>query len=207
MPAWIPDRCLLSLAGAAGECRMEGDGWRDRLTGPRHPVRKVRCIAHRRSFTLYPVGHVPFGREPVVCQVEDPEEADSRASLTGAAVAVCRGERWPEDLILGEQGPAGRTQRRRIAAVGRLVGLDQPRVDSRVLGELGLDLVETGGKLSARVAAVGRMGPGIGAWLRIVGAVDLVGRLGTVGVLLGTTRSSLTPARGSRARCLRGPPP
>jgi hypothetical protein len=204
-PVWMPDRCLLSLAGAGGECRIHAAGWRPRRTGPRYPLRIVRCRVHGQAFTLYPVGHVPYGREPVVCQTEQGDE-DLRSSLVGAAVAASRGERWPEDLIEGEAGPVGRTQRRRIVAVGRLVGLDRPLVDSRVLGELGLDAVQVQGSLTSRVARLGRLGPGLGPWLRVVGAIDLVGRLGSVGVMPGVARSRLTPARGARARFLRGPP-
>jgi len=184
---------------------MQGAGWRRRTTGPRHAVRKVRCRTHGGSFTLYPVSHVPYGREAVICQAEG-KEAEGRASLVDAATAYCRGERWPEEPIEDEVGPVGRTQRRRITAVGRAVGLDQPVVDSRVLGELGLDVVQTRGGLSERVAALGGVGPEMGPWLRIVGAMDLVGRWGRVGVLAGTVSARLTSARGCRARSLRGPP-
>jgi hypothetical protein len=206
-PVWMPDRCLLGLSGADGRCRVRGAGWRERATGPRYPLRKVRCKTHGRSFTLYPVGHVPYGREPVICQVEDLEVAEEpRASLVGAAVAQCRGERWPEELIFDDPGPVRRTQGRRIARVGELVGFDGREVDSRVLGELGLGVVQVGGRLSERVAALSALGPGLEPWLRVVGAMDLVRRLGPVGVLAGVVRSPLTSARGSRVRSFRGPP-
>jgi hypothetical protein len=185
---------------------MRGAGWRDRATGPRHRLRKVRCITHGTAFTLYPVGYVPYGREPVICQVEATKPEDGQASLVGAAVAERRGERWPEELIEDERGPVRRTQRRRIAAVGRFVGLDQPVVGSRLLGELGLDAAQTTGRLTDRVAALSNLGPGLAPWLRVAAAIDLVGRLGPVGVLAGVVRPSLSPARGSRARSLRGPP-
>ena len=205
-PVWMPDRCLLSLSGSEGECEMGGAGWRERVTGPRHQLRKVRCKTHGRSFTLYPVGHVPYGREPVISQVEGTGADEPRASLVGAAVAACRGEHWPDELIFDEQGPVRRTQRRRIARVGQVVGLEQREVDSRVLGELGVGVVQGCGRLGERVAALSALGPGMKAWLRVVGAIDLAGHLGPVGVLAGVARSPLTPARGSRARSLRGPP-
>ena len=90
--------------------------------------------------------------------------------------------------------------------MGRLVGLDQPLADSRVMGELGLDAVQVQGSLTRRVARLGQLGPGLGPWLRVAGAIDVVGRLGPVGVMPGVARSRLTPARGARARFLRGPP-
>jgi len=152
------------------------------MTGPGHALRKVRCRVHGQAFTLYPVGHVPYGREPVVSQAEQ-GDGDPLSSLVGAAVAASRGGRWPEDLIEGEAGPVGRTQRRRIVALGRLVGLDQPKVDSRVLGELGLDAVQVQGSLTSLAARLGQLGSGLGPWLRVVGAIDVVGRLGPVGVM------------------------
>ena len=201
----MPQRCVLSLAGATGECRVHRAGWRVRKTGPRHPLQKARCLTHVVAFTLYPVGHIPYAREPLLSQFPS-RGGDPRASLVGAAVAVCRGEQWVDELIEGEPGPVRRTQKRRIARVAFVTGLNEPAVDSRILGELGLDAVDVHGRLSRRVAALSRLGPGFGAWLRVMGAVDFVGRLGIVGVLPGVARSCLTRPSGARARHHRGPP-
>ncbi len=205
MPAWMPERCLASLAGEPGACRIHGAGWRERKTGPRHRLRKVRCRTHWTAFTLYPTGHIPYGREPVLGQCPEARE-DPRASLVGAAVAASRGDLWVEDLIEDEVGPVKRTQARRIARVAFVTGLDDEHVDSRIFGELGLDAVDVHGILSQRVAAMSCLGAGLGPWLRVAGAVDLVGRLGTVGVLPGVARSRLTRPSGVRARHYRGPP-
>jgi hypothetical protein len=35
---------------------------RQRKTGPRIPVAVLQCRTHRRAFTLYPLGHLPYGR-------------------------------------------------------------------------------------------------------------------------------------------------
>ncbi len=204
-PAWVPDRCLESLAGKAGRCRIHKTGWRERKTGPCHRLRKARCRTHGVAFTLYPVGHLPYGREAVLGQSAEGGE-DPRASLVGAAVAACRGDEWPEELIEEEAGPVRRTQARRIARVAFMTGLDEPRVDSRILDELGLEAIEVQGSLSRRVAALSRLGAGLGPWLRVAGAVDRVGRLGIVGVLPGVVRSRLTRPSGVRARHYRGPP-
>lgn len=204
-PVWTPARCLLSLAGEAGECRIRRAGWRERKTGPRHPLQKVRCRTHDVAFTLYPVGHIPYAREPLLSQSWSRSE-DPRASLVGAAVAASRGEHWSDELIEDERGPVRRTQARRIARVAFLTGLEEPEVDSRILGELGLGAVDVHGSLSRRVAALTSMGPGLAPWLRVAGAVDLVGHLGIVGVLPGAARSRLTRPSGTRARHYRGPP-
>jgi hypothetical protein len=111
-----------------------------------------------------------------------------------------------EELIEEESGPVRRTQSRRIARVASVTGLDEPLVGSRILGELGLDAVDVRGDLSRRVAALSRLGSGLAPWLRVVGVVDLVGRLGIVGVLPGVARSRMTRPSGTRARYYRGPP-
>lgn len=203
----LPDRCLSSLAGAAGACRVGGAGWRARSTGPRHPLRVLRCQVHEIAFTLYPVGHIPYGREPVLGERDEAGEIDTKSSLVGAAIAAVRGERWPEELIFDEQGPVQRTQRRRVKWLGAAVGFDQPQVESSVLGELGLTAVEVNvGSLPQRVSALGRLATDPASWLRFVGALDLVGRLGPVWVMPGVGYDRLGPARGSFARAMRGPP-
>ena len=201
----MPARCLRSLAGEAGECRVRRAGWRERKTGPQHPLQKVRCRTHGVAFTLYPVGHIPYAREPVLCQSSSRSD-DPRATLVGAAVAASRGEHWFDELIEDESGPVRRTQMRRIARVAFVAGLDGVEVGSRILGELGLDAVEVHGGLQRRVAALSRLGPGLAPWLRVAGAVDHVGHLGIVGVLPGVARARLTRPSWARARHRRGPP-
>lgn len=57
--------------------------WRNRETGPRISLAVVQCRTHQVSFTLYPPGHVPYGRKAIVGDVsidgfqvgsEEPEE-------------------------------------------------------------------------------------------------------------------------------------
>jgi hypothetical protein len=202
----MPDCCLVGLSAEGCGCRIGGAGWRDRLTGPRHPLRVVRCRVHGAAFTLYPEGHVPYGREPVLRVADEGGEVDTRSSLLGAAVAASRGERWPEELIEDEEGPVQRTQRRRVQRGAWAVGLDGPVVDSAVLAELGLDAVACTGTVAARVAVLADKGSDPGLWLRIVGAIDLVGRYGPVGVMEGLRGRRLAAARSSFVRALRGPP-
>ena len=206
-PGHVPDRCLSSLTGAAGPCRVGGAGWRERSTGPEHPLKVVRCRAHGVAFTLYPVGHVPYGRVPVLCEADEAGEVDAKSSLVGAAVAAARGERWQEELIFDEHGPVQRTQRRRVKWLGKAVGFDQVQVESSVLGELGLTAIEVNARtLPQRVSALARLATDPASWLRFVGALDLVGRLGPVWAMPGVGCGRLVPARGSFARAMRGPP-
>ncbi len=150
---------------------------------------------------------MPYGREPVVGATSRDGEVDARSSLLGAAVAASRGERWPDELIEDEEGPTRRTQERRVQRVASAVGLDHPVVDSAVLGELGLDVVACSGAVATRLAGLAaRAADDPALWLRIAGAIDLVGRHGRVGVMEGIRSARLAPARGSFARALRGPP-
>jgi len=68
-------------------CRVVIDHVRDRKTGPEHPLVVVRCLTHGRGFTLYPPGHVPYGREVIMHIAPDESPLD-------------RGERESPDLVL-----------------------------------------------------------------------------------------------------------
>jgi hypothetical protein len=46
-------------------CRIAHHHWRERKTGPESPVDVLRCATHGRAFTVYPIGHVPYGRAGV----------------------------------------------------------------------------------------------------------------------------------------------
>ena len=63
-----PTEKITQCPGAKGSvpCRMRKDGFRGRKTGPRIPLRILRCRSHGRYLTVYPIGHVPYGRQPVV---------------------------------------------------------------------------------------------------------------------------------------------
>lgn len=207
LPVQMPDRCLLNGEGNAEDCRIGGGFWRERSTGPSHPLRVVRCRTHNVAFTLYPEGYLPYGRMPVLSEPDEEGEFDTKASLVGAAIAATGGQHWPEELIEDEQGPVGRIQRRRIKRLGMLVGFDRIQVESAVLGELGLNAVDVGsGSLAQRVAALNKLGTGSKAWLRLVAAIDHVGRMGSVWVMPKPTCDRLSPSSGALARAMRGPP-
>ena len=56
-------RCPLAAVGET--CKLTRHSFRDRKTGPRFALRILHCATHRRHFTVYPSGHVPYGREAV----------------------------------------------------------------------------------------------------------------------------------------------
>ena len=99
----------------------------------------VGCTAHPVGrHTLYPPGHIPYGREAVVsCSASG---AVLRAAETGArgwattlfcaALDAAGGARWPSHSPVGERRRR-RTQGRRLELAGRLVGV-HPDLDEGV---------------------------------------------------------------------------
>jgi hypothetical protein len=57
----MPRGCLHAAVGDEA-CVLVVHHTRDRKTGPRIPITVLQCRTHRRAFTLYPLGHIPYGR-------------------------------------------------------------------------------------------------------------------------------------------------
>ena len=98
-PAVMPRSCLHASTGDPA-CVLTVHHQRERKTGPQIPVTVVQCQTHGRAFTLYPLGHIPYGRLAVAPvgldgqvllatepQSEGPRPA-WRATLFGAAFAA-----------------------------------------------------------------------------------------------------------------------
>jgi len=138
MVASMPSICARHEAGDA-PCHLWVDHHRARKTGPCFALAVVHCGLHRRAFTLYPPGHVPYGRLAVapvssdgalVKDVPSSEATPREASITaldwpgtlfGAAVDAAAGQAWPRRP---PTRPAHwRTQGRRLARGARLIGI------------------------------------------------------------------------------------
>lgn len=136
--ASMPSSCPWHESGD-GACRLRVDHHRERKTGPCFALAVVRCGPHGRAFTLYPPGHVPYGRlaiapvSPDGALVRDepsrentPGEApvappDWPSTVFGAAVDAAAGRAWPR---AHPAHPAHwRTQRRRLVRGARLIGI------------------------------------------------------------------------------------
>lgn len=143
----LPSRCV--FARGAETCSMFVGHDRPRKTGPRFPIAVVGCSAHpHRRYTLYPPGHVPYGREPVApCSPSGgllrdgaPGEPVWEATLFAAAVDAAGGERWPSDSPAGDPRRR-RTQGRRLELAGWLVGVHAEIADAareRIATRLGV---------------------------------------------------------------------
>jgi hypothetical protein len=57
----MPRGCVHAVIGDEA-CVLVVHHVRQRKTGPRIPVAVLQCRTHRRAFTLYPLGHLPYGR-------------------------------------------------------------------------------------------------------------------------------------------------
>lgn len=139
LQAAFPDRCLDTEAGAG--CRIAFHHARSRVTGPRFPLTVVSCETHGHAFTLYPPGHVPYGREAVApvsasgapILVVSPESGDPSpprgegalawsVTFVAAALDAAAGIAWPREY--DEARPRWwHTQGRRLDRAADVLGI------------------------------------------------------------------------------------
>ncbi len=112
-------------------CRIYLNHLRNRSTGPCFPLEVVGCRTHERIFTLYPPGHVPYGRVPLVKVSPDGNplgESDSgierfQDTLFQAALDAATGKAWPKESENGYDVPRFPTQQRHLAKACLLTGV------------------------------------------------------------------------------------
>jgi hypothetical protein len=91
--ALVADMPVAGVCAAAGDpCRVVRHHRRGRKTGPQHPLMVARCTVHGRAFTLYPPGHVPYGRWAIA-------PVASEGSVVRAAEGSVPVERWRKTLF------------------------------------------------------------------------------------------------------------
>lgn len=101
----------------------------------------MRCRTHGRAFTLYPPGHVPYGREAIApvshdggcIRAEDEGEAWA-STVFSAALDAAEAEPWCREDPTGDHAGGGSerwwsTQGRRLDRLTRLVGVS-PGLDT-----------------------------------------------------------------------------
>lgn len=174
--------------GAA--CRLYVHHLRERSTGPCFPLTVVRCVTHRRAFTLYPPGHIPHGRVAVVALAPSGEPVRGADPFAGtlfeAARDAAQGEAWPREQPGGSDhwwGRQGRHLERAATLTGVAPGLT-PRCREEAASLLDVDLLV----LTGRPAPVGyrALGQAVCAVLEALHhGPCLVDRLGAAGALAG----------------------
>ncbi len=182
-PSIMPDRC--NQAAAEGtECEMRAHHWRERKTGPQFPLLVVRCETHGVAFTLYPPGHVPYGRVAVAAvdvQGKPLHRADDMTSVPrlaweqsmfGASQDAAKAVAWPRSGhdAASFQG-SWRTQGRYIAQASDVLGLTGSEHPSFV-GALGVSALGQREAASAYRSAGGYEARGRAVCM-IVGELEL----------------------------------
>lgn len=89
-PAVMPRSCVYASAGDP-TCVLVVHHERERKTGPQIPVTVVHCRTHGRACTLYPLGHVPYGRQAVA-----PVGLDGQVRFSTESEPEAGGSRRPE---------------------------------------------------------------------------------------------------------------
>ncbi len=205
VPAW-PDGC--PFAALDETCRLVVNHWRERSTGPEHRLLVLECKVHGHAFTIYPCGHVPYGRVAVAPVSEDGQllggDAPWMATMLSAVLDAEQCDLWPCDSPAGD-ARRRRTQGRRVACAEALLGLDGRRIEplSQLAVLLGLPtqvLLDAARELTASV--------GLNARAQVVAPVlaqlplgrcllDAVLRAGALADLWGPP-IRFEPARGRR---------
>lgn len=164
------DGVLVPAMPAAGPCAERDrltclvwvDHVRARSTGPCFPLTVATCGTHGLAFTLYPPGHVPYGRT-----VMAPVTPDGRASLGAAggepfggtffqaALDAALGQEWARESPGGSErwwGTQGRRLSASLLACGVWPQLEEAQREA-VAAALGVALVllrEGAGLIAAR---------------------------------------------------------
>lgn len=115
--------------------------------GPCFPIRVMRCRVHRHGFTLYPPGHVPYGRKRLAAAACDGSleqsnqsggegcgqalaEEHFRGTYFEAALEAAAGKAWPQTGYEGSQQERFPSQMRQLRRSLRLLGV-APELGSR----------------------------------------------------------------------------
>lgn len=135
----MPTECPCCEAGV--ECKMSLHQYRQRKTGPKHPLAIVKCESHRRFYTVYPLGYVPYKRAPLVPEGNENSGCDDLTPwldtvFESAVRAGSFGEScsWSMEFT-GEK--SWWTQMRQTRKAGEwlglnLIGLEQQRVAQKL---------------------------------------------------------------------------
>jgi hypothetical protein len=115
--ASVPGRCPLGEDGSP--CAVARHDRRPRKSGPEHALIVCRCRAHGVYFTVYPPGHVPYGRVAVVA-----EDSEGRAIQGGEALgATIFGAALEACAQTESRRMQRRTVQRRLGVCAAMLGL------------------------------------------------------------------------------------
>lgn len=160
----LPDVCPCHFLDKR-PCKLFSDHDRERQTGPCFPLRVMRCRIHQRGFTIYPPGHVPYGRQPLAPVAPDGNLVTGNSGakrFTGtffnAALDAAEQCAWPQEGFDGSQKPRFPTQVRHLNRASLLLGIE-PQLDDS-LRELTAQILSVPGQLLYRSATLIEDQPG-----------------------------------------------
>lgn len=144
----MPARCL-QARDSDEDCDVVFHCHRERMTGPEFPLAVARCLVHGHSFTIYPPGHVPYGRKAAAPATLDGEvlrhgsgerEAGRPAwdgTIFAAATDAAESRLWDRDSGRSWQL---RTQGRWLVLGATMLGLTaaEDRVREQIAERLGV---------------------------------------------------------------------
>jgi hypothetical protein len=93
VPAVMPLSCV-HASKRDPACVLLVHHLRERKAGPQIPLTVVQCRTHRRAFTLYPLGHIPYGRLAVAPVALDGQVLFSPESEPEPAAGDRRAPAW-----------------------------------------------------------------------------------------------------------------
>lgn len=217
----IPDRGPCCVRGG-GACVLRVDHLRERKTGPCFPLTVLACQTHGMGFTLYPPGHVPYGRVAVVrgapdggAIVDGPRGVRAfEGTVFAAVLSASEGTAWDRERAGGGELWWG-TQWQRVAMATVMCGVSPGLEEAEremVAAALGVELLLLREQAQAIAAAPGyrRRGQGVCAVLgRLAAGPCLLSRLMASGHLAGLWGLPLwwdTQAAQLRSLAFRGLP-
>ena len=165
-----PSSCCWAPQGVT--CRLVVSHRRTRKTGPCHPLLVMRCLDHKRAFTLYPCGHVPYGRHRVAPVSEDGALLNSpawSATMFHAPLDAGAGVLWPAHSP-ADDPHRRRTQSRYIERAALLLGLS----DVAPLIAQGLTSTHLAGDTLAVLEAATALDSAVGVHARGLIVADLI---------------------------------
>ena len=132
LAAEMPAVCPKGAGNGEPRCSLSVHHWRERKTGPRHPLAVVVCRTHGECFTLYPPGYGPYRRQPVVRLSPDGkalrgEDDSSAAEFSGtlfeAAFDACGGRAWARETGIRPPERWWSTQGRHLRLAAQMLGV------------------------------------------------------------------------------------
>lgn len=159
-------------------CSVCCDHDRDRKTGPDFPLIVVRCTTHKKGFTIYPPGYVPYGRQPMAPVAPDGSLVSTTngaqrfvGTYFDAALDAAQQRAWPHESIEGSLMPRFPSQVRHLTHSALLLGI-QPGLHGNLRDEIAQILLVGGQRLHDSAARIERQPGYFGLGQAICGVLD-----------------------------------